>query len=351
MSNILIIKTAALGDVLRTTSTLPGLRRRDPEARILWLTAPGAADLVRHHPLVAEVALVDVSAPASVSAASEALSAERWDWVLSFDDERELCSLASELATERFSGARLGTDSAPTYTADVAPWFDMGLLSVHGKQEADRLKLANQKTHPAIFAEMLGIEAGKPELPLPEAARAFAAAFRERHGLGQRGRIVGFNTGAGGRWLSKQLSPERSVELARELARRLDGRASFLIFGGPAEAERNAAILSGLAHLPEELHVVDAGTENPLLEFAALVGLCDLLVSSDSLALHLAVARDVAVCAFFAPTSAAEIELYGRGEKLQSTAADYCSYRADADNATITVERLADAAMRCLSAD
>ena len=24
------------------------------------------------------------------------------------------------------------------YTADVAPWFDMGLLSVHGKEEADR---------------------------------------------------------------------------------------------------------------------------------------------------------------------------------------------------------------------
>ena len=37
------------------------------------------------------------------------------------------------------------------------------------------------------------------------------------------------------------------------------------------------------------------------------------------LPLHIAVARGVRIVAFFAPTSAAEIELYGLGEKLAST--------------------------------
>ncbi len=54
------------------------------------------------------------------------------------------------------------------------------------------------------------------------------------------------------------------------------------------------------------------------------------------------------VLAFFAPTSAAEIELYGRGEKVASTAPDYCSYRPDADTTTVTVDRLAPAALRLL---
>jgi heptosyltransferase-2 len=75
-----------------------------------------------------------------------------------------------------------------------------------------------------------------------------------------------------------------------------------------------------------------------------------LLVSSDSLALHMAIAQDVRVVAFFAPTSAAEIELYGLGEKIASTAPDYCSYKPDADNSTITVERLCAAVVRQLSA-
>ena len=54
------------------------------------------------------------------------------------------------------------------------------------------------------------------------------------------------------------------------------------------------------------------------------------------------------VVVFFAPTSAAEIELYGRGEKVVSTSADYCSYKADADNSSITAERLCAAVVRQL---
>jgi heptosyltransferase II len=54
------------------------------------------------------------------------------------------------------------------------------------------------------------------------------------------------------------------------------------------------------------------------------------------------------VLCFFAPTSGAEIELYGRGEKVLSTSADYCSYRRDADTGSLTVERLLEPALRLL---
>jgi heptosyltransferase-2 len=74
-----------------------------------------------------------------------------------------------------------------------------------------------------------------------------------------------------------------------------------------------------------------------------------VLVTSDSLALHMAIARDVRTVGFFAPTSAAEIELYGLGEKVVSTASDYCSYKPDADNSSITPERLCEAVMRQLA--
>jgi heptosyltransferase-2 len=73
-----------------------------------------------------------------------------------------------------------------------------------------------------------------------------------------------------------------------------------------------------------------------------------LVLTSDSYCLHVAVARRVPVVAFFAPTSAAEIELHGLGEKVVSTAPDACSYRRDADSSTITPLRLAQAAERVL---
>jgi heptosyltransferase-2 len=349
VTSILILKTAALGDVLRTTSILTGLSARYRDCRVTWVTARAALDLVRTHPLIATVETVDAASQSSVDALAQKLQPTRWTRVISLDDERPLCALASALDSEKVSGAYLGEDGQRAYTADVAPWFDMGLLSTFGKAVADRLKIANTKSHPEIYAEMLGLPMGKPALTLPESACTFGSSFAEKHRLHENGALVGLNTGAGGRWASKQLSVERTVELAGALHTGLAGRATFLVMGGEAEVARNRAILEGLARWPVRLRFVDAGCDNALLDFAALVGQCDLLVSSDSLALHMAIAEDVRVVAFFAPTSAAEIELYGLGEKIASTAPDYCSYKPDADNSTITVPRLCEAVLRQLA--
>ncbi|MEQ1892756.1 MAG: glycosyltransferase family 9 protein, partial [Planctomycetota bacterium] len=210
---------------------------------------------------------------------------------------------------------------------------------------ADRRKLANRSSHPAIFARMLGIEMGEPELELSREVCAFVADFARRTELDGHGPVIGLNTGSGGRWESKKLSEERTIELARALTDEL-GRATFLLCGGPEEEERNAAIGRGLTRAG--VRWVDAGTENGLLEFTALVARCRLLVTSDSLALHLALTQKVPVLAFFAPTPAHEIEFYGRGEAVCSTAADYASYRRDADTSTLTVARLLPAALRLL---
>lgn len=349
--DLLVIKTGALGDVVRTTSILPGLARRHRGVRITWVTAHGAHDLVRGHRLVARTVGIDPHDARSIEAAGDELAATAWDRVLSFDDEEPLCRLASRLGGRggdgRLSGAYLDGLGVRRYTEDVAPWFDMGLLSVHGKEEADRLKLANRESHPAIFARMLGIEMGEPELVLPPGALAFAEAFATRTGLAaSAGPVIGLNTGSGGRWESKKLTEERTLELATELARALGGQATFLLCGGPEEEQRNARIGHGLT--AADLRWIDAGTRNSLLEFTALVARCQLMITSDSLALHLAITQKVPVLAFFAPTPAHEIELYGRGEKVWSLTRDYASYRADADTSTLTVDRLMPAALRAL---
>jgi heptosyltransferase-2 len=345
----LVIKTGALGDVVRTTSILPGLVRRHLGLRVTWLTAHGALDLVRGHRLVSRALGVDPGSAAELAAVRAELGCVRWGRVLSLDDEEPLCRLASALggplAEGRLGGAAF-ENGRRCYSADFAPWFDMGLLSAYGKAEADRRKLLNRESHPALFARMLGIEMGEPELELPAAARAFAERFAERTQLTAHGPVIGLNTGAGGRWESKKLPEERTVELATAVARARGGRATFLLCGGPEEGPRNARIGRGLT--ARGLRWVDAGTANSLLEFTALVAQCDLLVTSDSLALHLALTQRVPILAFFAPTPAHEIELYGRGESVCSTAPDYASYRVDADTSTLTVERLLSAALRVL---
>lgn len=343
MFEILILKTGALGDVVRTTAILPGLHERHAGARVTWLTAPDARDLVRLHPQVAEVVSFDTRAPERSEELASQLARRRFDWVISLDDEQPLCALASRLNAAKLSGAHLDVDGRRVYTRDVAPWFDMGLLSVHGKARADQLKVENRRSHPEILCSMLGLSMGKPRLEFEARHAQLALAFEERHALRARGPVIGLNTGAGGRWRSKMLSVERTVETAERVHAALGGAATFVLFGGADERERNQRLA---AELGARVRLVDAGVDNALLEFAALVDRCDLMLTSDSLGLHVALARNVRTVVFFAPTSAPEIELFGLGEKVVSTAPDYCSYKPDADTSTLTAERIADAVVR-----
>ncbi len=349
MKRILVLKTAALGDVLRTTSILPGLAARHGPCRITWVTAPEAVDLIARHPSVDDVRPLDVADTAAAEALGEQLARERFDLVVSFDDEEPLCRLASAVGGIRLVGAYRTPAGERAYTDDSEPWFGMGLLARAGRAEADRRKLANRRSHAAILGSILDVEPARPELPL-DAGRLEAAAdriaARRRHAAAP---VVGLNTGAGGRWKTKALPTDRTIELIALLHERMAGDVTFLLFGGAEEAERNRVIRGGVVarHVPVDL--VDTGTDNDLLDFAALISQCDVLVTSDSLGMHVAIARQVPVVAFFAPTSAAEIELFGPGEKIASTAPDYCSYRPDADNATITPERLADGVARVLA--
>jgi len=341
--SILIVKTGALGDVLRTTAILPGLLQRHRGARVTWVVAPGAAPLLTGRSDLVEVCVLDADHPES---AFGALAGRRFSFVASLDEEELCCRVASAVEADRLVGAHLDENGEAVYTDDACDWFDMSLISRFGKERADELKAENRRTHPELLASILGIEEGRPDLSLDPEAKASAARRWEDGDLTGSPLVIGLNTGSGCRWPSKQLDEERTIATAREISERSNSDVAYLVLGGPDEEERNARIHEGLLALG--LSAAMGGARNTMLEFAALVSRCDLVITSDSFCLHVAVARRTPVVAFFAPTSAAEIELYGLGQKVVSTAPDACSYRPDADNSTITPERLAEAAVRAL---
>lgn len=321
--DILIVKHGALGDVVRTSWLLPGLHDRfGPATRVDWLTAPGAADLVRFNPFVERV-LTEASR-----------LRPRYGWVLSLDDEPHAIAAASSVSCERFSGARQ-RDDGHAYTEDVAPWFDMGLLSRFGKARADAMKVRNTASHCALFSSML-------EVPVAHAT-FFNSPQREARWKsvlrgGSGGAVFGINPFAGGRWPAKALPAAALSELIRHLlGDPALGVGRIVLF-----SEERARAQALLADLPAPLagRILVPDTSESTLELAAAIRALDYLVTADSLALHLAVAQSVPNLSFYAPTSAAEIETFGTGVKLLSTAPDYCSYRGDADNTSITAARL-----------
>ena len=340
-----LIKVGALGDVVRTTAILPGLKRLFPDMELTWITSPAAFPLIEGNPYVARVVAFNGSP-------DEPWRHCDYDWVISLDDEERLCDLAASLKSRRLSGA-YRNGSGCTYTVDLAPWFGMGLMRPAGQgglERANELKRSNCKTYGEILYRCLGLSKpiARPFIRVPAEKRRRAAEWvRSNQFLGP---LVGLNTGAGSRWRFKSWGEDQTVELAQALVDSLN--ASVIILGGAAETERNRRIAAAV-NRPQ---VCAAPTDLDLISFAAFIDQVDVLVTSDSLGLHFGTALEKAIVAFFGPTSSAEIDLYDLGEKITTPLRCHTCYLKECDISpncmeSIPVQRLLEVTAAQLSAN
>ncbi|TAK48591.1 MAG: lipopolysaccharide heptosyltransferase family protein [Xanthobacteraceae bacterium] len=321
---VLVVKHGALGDVVRTSYFAGPLRRKNgPDFRQVWITAPGAECLIRHNPYIDRIAT-----------GFDQIQDEFFDVVFSLDDEDEILSGLDMVRCGQVVGA-MKQDGQVRYSQDASPWFDMGLHSRFGKARADELKKLNTQGHAGILSRIFGVDMVEP--------RFFGSPEIETEYSGFRNGacpVIGINPFAGGRWPAKELRlTELDLLIRKLLSLDAASRGYVVLFGAGPDRERNNA----LAHSIGDPRVIVADTDQSPLHLAALIRQLDFMISSDSLAMHLAISQRIPTVAFFSPTSAAEIDGFDRVEKVISLAPDYCSYRKDADNASITHGRLLDA--------
>ena len=316
---IIIIKLGAIGDVIRTTSILPGLKEKYKNCRIDWVAKKESFNILKNNSLINKIFLIDNGIKNEIKNSGYGL-------IINLDDDNEACKLASEINGKDIIGAYLD-NGKKIYTENSSLWFDMGLISKFGKKKADESKAKNKKTYQEIMYNILGLEYNKQEpiLKLSNNELEFGKKFAEKNGIKNNELVIGINTGAGGRWQDKKLSIEETAELIDKLDDKIPD-ARLLLFGGPEEKERNGKIKKAA-----KADIIDAGCDNSLMAFASLVNLCSILITSDSLALHIGTALRKKIVSFYYPTSAAEIEDYGRGIKIMGKGKDYCSYKAKCD--------------------
>lgn len=308
-NKILIIKLGAIGDVLRSTSILNGLKEKYPRSSITWVTSKGASELLKNNSLIDNLYVID----------------EDWDkikghfdLVINLDEDIEACKLASSFSEDVIGFYLSDGEVKPSESAKE--WFDMGALGK--KPENDILKKKNRETYQHHLFKIVGIKPSNYEyvFSLTQEEKQFAQDFAEKKNISNRDKVIGINTGAGKRWQLKKWGIKKTAELIDRINNELESK--LILFGGPEEEERNKKIKE-LA----KTEIIDAGCNNTLREFAALVGLCDVLVTSDSLAMHLGIALKKKLVVLFGPTSSAEIELYGRGEKIEADIPCTCCYK------------------------
>jgi heptosyltransferase-2 len=303
---ILIIKLDAVGDVLRTTSVLKPLKKKYPESYIIWCTRHNAKELFSNNSLVDDVIIVEDDALFR-------LSAEDYDIVINLDTSKISSAIAAYAKAKEKIGFVLNKKGYVEPTSDAAQkWLEMSAF--------DDIKKANTKSYQQIMYEILGLD-------LPVEVPVIRISDKEKEKISQKEfvkkitpsyPVIGLNVGVGTKWPSKGWPLKSWKELIKMLG---GNKFNLLLLGGPEEVEAFKDLKKGFDN------VIDTGCDNSLLEFAAIVDLCDLIVTADTLALHIATALEKKIITLFGPTSANEIELYGKGIKLSSPEGCNCYYK------------------------
>ena len=292
--NVLIIKLGATGDVVRTT---PLLRQLDGE--VTWLTAEknsvlldGVTENLRCFSWEQRANTLD----------------RHYDLAINLEDTIDCARFLGTVHCHEIFGAYLGSNNSASYTESSRAWFDLSLISSHGRQKADRLKLLNRKTYQELIFAGLGLRfAGNPYL-LPEPIETGLSGD------------VAIAADAGAVWPMKKWAYYKKLK---------------------QQLESQGLTVNVLPKRPS------------LLEHLSDVRNHQCLVGGDSLPMHFALGSGTRCVTLFTCTSPWEIYDYGIQTKIVSPLLERFFYKRGYDRratTAISVEKVMDAVMAQLDA-
>jgi len=242
----------SFGDVFRCTCLLEDFK----DSHVTWITAQSAKDLLEGNHLIDQLILAD----SPVELPPDAIR-NRYDLVINLEKQRDWCQFAAALEAQEHYGFR--------------DWATTG----------------DDAFYPASAAALsAGLQRGDYR-PMQETL--FATVARQWHGqryvLGYQPRVteiydIGLNHHVGPKWPTKVWPRQHWETLHDQLA--------------PKYAVCWQQSLNSIRHY---------------LDWLAS---CRLIVTTDSLGLHLALGLNKKVVALFGPTAAQQVYLYGCGAKL-----------------------------------
>lgn len=290
---ILVIKLRYVGDVLLATPVLTRLREGFPKASLVMLVNPGTDGVVRGHPALDEVWVV-----------------ERGHWLRQWRFVRELrgrrFDLVIDLTDSDRSAALSWLSRAPTRVGYNSEDRRRGSLYTR-IVEADRFGMHTVRYHLAA-TDALGLSGPTPDPVLTVAPESRSAADRllQEMGIETTRPLVCVHPGA--RWWFKSWPAERFAALADLI--QTETPAQALVLGGEQERPVSGRIAETMK-TPVRSLVGRTG----LQELAAVLTRAVLMVSNDNGPMHMAAALHVPVIGLFGPSDPAVWGPWGEGHR------------------------------------
>lgn len=253
-------RIVSLGDVLRATPILHLFK----EDHVSWATDSEAAILLEENPFIDRLLVFDQFLPFQ-------LGNERFDTVINLEKVPGICALVNNIQAWKKYGFRFDSE---TGTADAYNHaFDALIVAADPKVKRSNLKFTQQLLFAIVGQEWRGEE--------------YVLGYKPRT---EETYDISFNVKVGSKWPNKAWPREKWDSLEKII-------------------------------LSKGFSVTRQDQQDPKL-FKDLRGYMDwinrarLMITNDSLGMHLALALRKKVIALFGPTSEKEIYFYGRGKAI-----------------------------------
>ena len=298
---ILLIHLGALGAVLRSTSLLPSIRRRFPRSHITWVTESPAHHLLVGNPLIDRILTSSFKDILN-------LKALHFDVALVVDKSLTAMGILQNTSYDSVFGfiADPQTGAILPANPEAQELYDLGLSD-------EKKFFINEKPETQLLVEALNLgDYQRDEYQVFLTSQEMEESDRRRqvwsknpgHDL-----VIGLNTGCSHVIPYKKLSVETHRHLIQSLLS--EGFQNIVLLGGPEDTDRNKMI-------GENFPVIQSSTTSGLRDGLVSVQACDVIVTGDSLGMHMGIGLKKMVVAWFGPTCAHEIDLYDRGVKILS---------------------------------
>lgn len=291
---ILIVNVNWLGDVLFTTAFIKAVRRTFPTSFIACLVMPRCRELLENNPNINEVII--------------------------YDQDRIHKSLLGKikiikgLRKRKFDTAfilhRSFTRALMVYLSGIK-----NRIGYNTKKRSFLLTKSIEEDAPDLhkveyflnIARCCGIKTADKnyEFFVDESERGWAERFLKDRGIKREDKIVVLNPG--GNWAPKRWPAENFAKLSEVFSRELN--AKIIITGASKDLKLAQEILDSSG-----AKAVNACGETSIKRLAALMERADLVISSDSGPMHLALSVKTRVIALFGPTSDKITGPYGDGD-------------------------------------
>lgn len=313
---IIIIKLDAVGDVLRTTSILPSLKKKYTDSSITWITKEKSFDVLKDNEKIDEIYFDTDDL--------EHIYNDDFDIAVNLDSAAESCCIMTRLnAKERF-GYSLANGRPYPVNRLAVEWYLMGV--------DDNRKKQNKKTYHRIIHEICNIEYTdtKPRLYVTGSKIKRASDINTKYSLGKYDEFIIINLGGGNRWQYKKWVKEGYISLINSIIDTKPDTAVGIIAG--SEDHDFYEDIAGSVISNER--ILKFGCRNSTDDFICFIYLADKVFTSDSLAMHIATALDKYTVVITGPTSYAELDVFGNGTVIHSEKVDcLCCYLNSCDKA------------------